>query len=41
MKKDYTLMSKELSKCAPKTKNTSCELGDWVEAINLVCKALE
>ena len=40
LKKDYILMAKDPKKCAPTTKNYSCNLGDWVEAINAVCKSL-
>ena len=40
LKKDYLLMAKDPKKCPPTTKNYSCNLDDWVEAINAVCKSL-
>ena len=38
IEKNYVLLAKEAGKCPPKSEFFSCNLDDWVEAINYVCK---
>ena len=38
IEKNYVLLAKDAAKCPAKTEFFSCNLDDWVEAINYVCK---
>ena len=41
VKKDYVLVRKEPLKCPLKSKNFSCDLDDWLQAINFLCMTLD